>query len=899
LALSPGDRLGPYEIAAPLGAGGMGEVYRARDTKLGREVAIKVLPSIVAQDAERLARFKREAQVLASLNHPNIAAIYGLDEVGDTLFLVLELVEGEDLSAQIQRGPIPADEALEIARQIARGLEEAHEKGIVHRDLKPANVKITSDGKVKVLDFGLAKAIGGEGTASGPTSTPTVLPTMTSAGTAAGMILGTAAYMSPEQARGKPVDRRTDVWAFGCVLYEMLTARRAFEGEDVTETLAAIVRGEPDWTRLPAHLAPTVRVLLERCLVKDRAERVSDMSVVRFLMSHAATSLSGPVRPVEEAEPAAKPRRSAVLLVATALLAIAATLGVTRWWPSGGTAGAAEVAHVALTLPEGVELGSTSLLPIALSPDGTRVAFVGLREGNTQIYVRTLSDPEPKALEGTDGGDGPFFSPDGQWIAFFTNTKLRKIAVGGAALETLADASSHRGGDWGRDGYIYYAPTNVGNIWRVPEGGGPATEVTHKRPEQSEISHRWPHVVGDVLLFGLWTGPGDDEHFVAVQKIGSAEHHILVKGGDAPRYAAKLQSLLYTHLGELYAVPWRPSQTELGKAVPVAAPEHPNDGIGNEGCGNYAMSQDGTLVYIAGGRSRRATRLVWIDRTGRVEPAALPERNFENVTVSPDGTRAIVQIREGMTTLWSYDLGRSMLSPIGSADGSSQAPLWTPDGSRVIYRATRQGFRNICSRLADGSGSEERLTSKADVVQTPTSVSPDGRWLLFNEAGPEQPGGTGIWMIGLDGDRTPRPLFAVPGGETDGQVSPDGRFVAYQAWVSSRQEVFVSPFPGPGPRRQISTGGGREPLWSHDGRELFYQSGTRLMAVTVAPGAAFSASAPRVEHEGRYFKEINGNTSFSITPDGRRFFRIQQVEPERAITQLELVMSWFSELRRP
>jgi len=900
LALSPGDRLGPYEITAPLGAGGMGEVYRAKDTKLGREVAIKVLPSVVAQDAERLARFKREAQVLASLNHPNIAAIYGLDEVGNTLFLVLELVEGEDLSAQIQRGPIPADEALEIAKQIARGLEEAHEKGIVHRDLKPGNVKLTPDGKVKVLDFGLAKAIGGESPASGPTSTPTVLPTMTSAGTAAGMILGTAAYMSPEQARGKPVDRRTDVWAFGCVLYEMLTARRAFEGEDVTETLAAIVRGEPDWTRLPASLPPTVRVLIERCLIKDRSERVSDMSVVRFLMSHAATSLSGPVRPVETVAPAANPRRSAAIVAATALLAVAATLGFTRWWPSEGTAKGDVVAHVALALPEGVELGSTSLLPIALSPDGTRVAYVGLRDGKNQIYVRTLSDPDPKALEGTDGGEGPFFSPDGQWIGFFTNRKLRKIAVGGAALQTLADAPSHRGGDWGRDGYIYYAPTNVGSIWRVPEGGGPATEVTHKRPERGEISHRWPQVVGDsnVLLFGMWTGPGDDEHHVAAQTIGTTEHHVLLKGGDAPRYGAKLGSLIYTHLGEIFTVPWRPSQTELGKAVPVAAPEHPNDGIGNEGCGNYAVSGDGTLAYIAGGRSRRSTRLVWIDREGRVEPAAIPERNFENVTIAPDGTRAIVQIREGTTTLWLYDFGREMLTPIGDAEGSSQSPLWTSDGSRVVYRATRQGFRNVYWRLVDGSGVEERLASKGNVVHSPTSASADGRWLVFNEAGPEQPGGTGIWMIRLDGDRTPRPLFAAPAGESDGQISPDGRFIAYQAWVSSRQEVFVSPFPGPGPRRQVSTGGATEPLWSHDGRELFFQSGTRLMGVTVSPGATFSASAPHVVHEGRYFKQINGNTSYSITPDGRRFLRIQQVDPERAITQLELVMNWFSELRQ-
>ncbi len=863
MQIKPGTSLRQYQIVELIGAGGMGEVYRAHDTKLGREVAIKVLPAAVAQDVDRLARFKREAQVLASLNHPDIAAIYGLEDADDAQFLVLELVEGEDLAEHLTRGRMSIDDVLAIAKQIADALAEAHDKGVVHRDLKPANVKLAPDGKVKVLDFGLAKAAAGDASSPGALD-PGSAPTLTYAATMAGMILGTGAYMSPEQARGKPVDRRTDVWAFGCVLYEMFTGGKAFAGDDITETLAAVVRGEPDWTRLPAGLPPAVRVLIERCLVKDRELRL-DMSVVRFLLSDAAGSLSGAVRGLA---------------------------------PAGGTGGDA-VVHASIVLPDGVELGSSHLMPVAISRDGTRVAFVGHDDGKNRIYVRALDEPQAKVLEGTEGGDGPFFSPDGQWIAFFAGSKLRKIAVGGAALQTLADAPTHRGGDWGRDGFIYFAPTNIGGIWRVPEGGGAAAGVTRKEPEKDEISHRWPRLAGDTntLLFSVWTGPGDDEHHIAMQVIGAAEHHVLVNGGNAPCYAARIASLLYTHKGELFAVRWQPSQTDLGKAVPVATPENPNDGVGNEGGGSYAVSDDGTLVFLAGGRVRWSARLVWIDRSGKPEYAPVPEHKYENAVVSPDGTRAIVQINEGVTALWTYDIGRATLTPLGQSAGSSQAPLWTADGSRVIYRGTRQGTRNLYWRSADGSGDEERLTEKPGVIQTPTSASADGRWLMFNEVGPDHPGGNGVCLMQLDGVRESRPFFREPAGESDGQISPDGRWVAFEASVSSRKEIYVAPFSGPDARHQVSTGGGTEPLWSRDGRELFFQSGTQLMNVTVAPGAAFSASVPRLAHEGRYFKQSNGNTSWSITPDGGRFLRIQSAEPERAFTQFELVLDWFAELK--
>ncbi len=511
-----GASLSHYRITAKLGAGGMGEVYRAKDENLGRDVAIKVLPEEVAKDAERLARFKREAHLLAALNHTNIASIYGLEEAHGKPFLVLELVEGEDLSERLKRGAIAVTEAIAIAKQIAEALEEAHEHGIVHRDLKPANVKLTPDGKVKVLDFGLAKAFGGDG---GDGSKPELShsPTMTRQGTVAGMILGTAAYMSPEQAKGKTVDRRADIWSFGVVLCEMLTGRRLFEAETVSEILAAVLRADIDLGSLPSDTPPRLRRLLTRCLDRDPKMRLRDIGEARveIVKVEAGTPESGSSSVTAAPAPAPPTRRVAPLVIATAAGAIIATFGATRWlMPRAASMGGA-LAHLSVALPDGDEVGAINTQPLAVSEDGTRIAYVGLRDGKNLIYLRALGEPSPKALDGTEGGESPFFSPDGQWIAFFAGSKLRKIAVGGAALQALADvADIPLGGAWGTDGYIYFAPTNVGGIWRVPEGGGPTTEVTRKDPAAGEISHRWPHVIAgtSALLFGMWTGPGDDEH---------------------------------------------------------------------------------------------------------------------------------------------------------------------------------------------------------------------------------------------------------------------------------------------------------------------------------------------------------------------------------------------------
>jgi Serine/threonine protein kinase len=905
MTLSPNTTLGNYRIASKIGVGGMGEVYIARDTRLDREVAIKIVLTDFSGDGDRLQRFEQEARATSALNHPNILTVYDVGTYDGSPYIVAELLEGEELRQRLDEGPIPLRKTIDYAHQIISGLSAAHEKGIVHRDLKPENLFITKDDRVKILDFGIAKLRAAKVDAnSSEDATRRAI-------TNPGVVMGTVGYMSPEQVRGHSTDYRSDIFSFGAILYEMITGRRAFRRETMAETMSAILKEEPDeLTDSNPNISPSLERIVRRCLEKKPERRFQSTSDLGFALEALSTPSSSGASRTQTALTldSAAPEKlsgwrsrswiSALVVAACALALVATTYGLTRWLLHGTAPADVDVAHVSVVLPDGDELGLTSQWPIALSEDGNRVAYAGLRGGKTQLFVRTLSDAAPRALDGTEGCQSPFFSPDGQWIAFFAESKLRKIAVGGAAMQTLADAPFSRGGAWGSDGFIYFAPTNIGGIWRVPEGGGTATEVTRKDPASGEISHRWPHLVAgsNMLLFAVWTGPGNDEHNVAIQEIGSKDHHILVKGGDAPRYVPKLGMLVYVRLGELFAVSWRPSNPDLGRAVPVAMSERINE-IGTEGSGNYAVSGAGTLAYVAGGRSLNAAQLVWTERTGKVEPLPLPERDYENVMISPDGARAIVQIRGGKTELWIYDFARSTITPIGESAGSSQSPLWTADGTHIIYRGTSQGLRNLSWRMADGSGIEERLATKQDAIQTPTSVSSDGHWLVFNENSAQEPGGVNIWLMQLDGDRTPRHFFTAPAGESDGQFSPDGKWLAYQASVSSRQEIYVSPFPGPGPRRQVSMDGGIEPLWSRDGRELFFQNGSKLMSASVSPGTEWSASQPHVVHEGGFVRGPTGNTSWSITRDGTRFLHVQLVESDRAITHVELVLNWFSELK--
>jgi len=883
----------------------MGEVFRARDTTLNRDVAIKVLPAALAEDPERLARFKREAQLLASLSHSNIAHVYGFEAAtlpdGSTAhFLAMELVEGEDLAERLKRGAIPVDESIAIAKQIAEGLEEAHEHGIIHRDLKPANIKVTPDGKVKILDFGLAKALESDPATSAANSQLSHSPTMSRHMTEAGMIMGTAAYMSPEQARGKAVDKRADVWAFGVVLFEMLTDERVFGGETVSDTLAAVLREEIPWARLPPDTPKRLRALLGRCLDREPKTRLRDVGEARVEM--ARIEAGAPAESSTGGEAGGTKAGISIaglvgVVAATAAVAvIATTLVVTRWRPAAGSSNQ-EVTHLAVALPEGDEMDAFA--PVALSQDGTELAYVARREGVTRVYLRRLSEPTSRFLDGTEGGRSPFFSPDGQWLGFFSGSKLRKIAVSGGGLQALADAPNPRGGTWGSDGYVYFVPASSGGVWRVAEGGGAAEEVTRRDKDAGEIRHTWPHFVAGTktLLFGAWTGPGDGEISVAIQTIGDSGHQVLVRRGNSASYAAAPGLLLYSHSGDLFALPWLPSQTDLGGAVPIAAAEHTRVDP-EQGSGNYAIAKNGTLAYVEGRPEQKAARLVWVGRDGKPDPLPLPARNYESTAISPDGARAIVQVQDEVAGLWMLDLARNTMTPMDNRSGSSQAPVWTIDGTRVVYRATRRGLRNLYWRPADGAGAEEALTTKPDVVQTPTSVSPDGRSLVFSETSASEKGGHGLWVMSFLGDREPRRLSPLTSDdEKNGQFSPDGKWIAYEATIASRTEVYVSPFPGPGPNYRVSTEGGVEPLWSHDGRELFFQAGDRLMGARVGPGPGFSSGPPHIVHEGRFRTSPNNATASSLSSDGRRFLRVQQVEPERPITRIEVVQNWFKELK--
>ena len=691
MALTSGTRIGPYEILASLGAGGMGEVYRARDTRLNRTVAVKAMHESFAQDPERAARFEREAQLLASLNHPNIAAIHGVQEAEGSTFLVLEFVDGRPLSEILQAGAPPLSEALMIATQIAGALAAAHERGIIHRDLKPGNVMVTPDGQVKVLDFGLGKALEQDSSHASDPGKPANSPTMTMAATQAGIILGTAGYMSPEQAKGRAADKRSDVWAFGCVLYELLTGKRAFDGEDVTEILAAIVRGEPEWQALPATVPAPLRDLVRRCLIKNRAERLADMSVVQFVLSERAAAGSAPATAAAAAPASTSHSIGLPIVAGLVALAVIVTAGTMALWPRGAASVTASgLSHLSITLPDGDEMAWLNQLPMTVSPDGRVIAYTATRDGKTLLFVRDMAEADPRPIPGTDGAKSPFFSPNGEWVAFFAQGKLKKVTLSGAGLQDITEAKDARGGAWSEDDVIYFAPTNVSGILRVPAAGGAATELTHLDRAKGEISHRWPHVLpgGKAILFSVWTGPGPDERQIVQLSVDSGERHTLLKGGDTPRYVSP-GYLLYGRLDGLFAVPWRPGQGDASGSVPITLPETPR--LENEGGADYGLSSNGTLVYVAGGPARLAQQIVWVDRTGKTERLPGQGREFESVAVAPNGQQAAVQVQESVIGIWLYDFTRQTLTQFLSTGASSQAPVWTHDGQRLIYRGTRNG----------------------------------------------------------------------------------------------------------------------------------------------------------------------------------------------------------------
>ncbi len=903
-----GKTLGHYQVTEKLGSGGMGEVYRARDTRLNRDVALKFLPAAFANDRERLARFEREAQLLAQLNHQNIAAIHGFEQDRQEClpYLVLEYVPGETL-----KGPLPIEEAMQIAAQIMAALEEAHGKGIVHRDLKPANVKITPDGKVKVLDFGLAKALADEGASEvSPHS-----PTLSALATRMGTILGTAAYMSPEQARGKKLDKRTDVWSFGCVLYELLTGSQSFGGETISDCIMAILGREPDWSKLPPETPRNVQRLLKLCLEKDPSRRLRDIGDA-WIGTEEQPAAAPPPRPV-----APSPRRL-LPWAAAALLAFAA--GVFAWlWLRIPTPAPRPIVHLTAPLPPLSQIRS-----IALSPDGSRLAYSA--GAPPRLHVRMMDQLEGKLLPGTENGISPFFSPDGQWLGFLQDNKWKKVQVIGGATITLCDANSGpgRGGaDWGIDGTIIFGTVDKG-LSKVSAAGGAPQAVTTLDPKRGDRAHRWPQILpgGQAVLFAAGQSDFNNAKIVALS-LKTGEQQVLIQGGTFPRYAPTGPAgapsgpgkrgtghIVYWRSGSLFAVPFDAARLEItGSPVPILEGVQ---GSAGSGWAAYSFSDSGGLVYQLGGSSGGAQRhLAWLDRQGKTTPIPAPPHPYLDARLSPEGQRIAVSLGggPGEADTWVYDLLRGTLTRL-TFQGRNFFPVWTPDGKRVTF-VNFAGKQTIAWTLADGSGQPETLVQAEG--GPPTSWSPDGKLLAFDGGAVVQndilllsvPG----TLSGPAGSAAPQPFLKTQHDEDSAAFSPDGRWIAYASMESGQHQVYVRPRAvsgapsgapsGPG-KWQVSTDGGRFPRWTAGGRELVYRLPDRLMAVAIEPGGApsgpFRPGTPKELFRYAFTQSFGGNSpGYDASADGKRFVVIQSVaESSAAASEVHFVLEWFEDIRR-
>jgi eukaryotic-like serine/threonine-protein kinase len=878
-----GKTIGHYQITSQLGKGGMGEVYRAKDQKLGRDVAIKVLPEEFARDADRVARFNREAKLLASLNHPNIAAIHGLEESGGTQYLVLELIEGETLADQLKRGPIPIEDSLKLGLQIAEALEAAHEKGVIHRDLKPANIKVTAEGKVKVLDFGLAKAFAGEQAEANLSHSPT----LSNVATMQGVILGTAAYMSPEQARGKPVDKRTDIWAFGCVLLEMLTGQASFQGEDVTEILAAVVKGSANLNLLPANIHPRVREVLARCLQKDLKKRYQDIGDMRFEIEQALSNPSGVlVQPVATMELRTTLRMMLPWLAAAVVLtAIIAGLAVWRLKPREPR----PITRFSCILPADQTLRAGNMQVIAISPDGSRFVCAT----NKGLYLRMMDQLQGRIIPGTEGRVGiPFFSPDGQWVGFWSerDKKLKKIPISGGGPVTICDAQICANAFWSADNVILFDEYTSKSIMRVSADGGTPEKILESKKGDYFAPQLLPD--GTNLLLTLRNVSKNMNMSIAVQSLRSGTRKDLFAGMGA-RYL-DTGHIVYVQRGDLFAVPFNAGRLEVtGGYVSMVqgilgAPPR------------YAVSDSGALVYVQSvGGSSDERILVWVDRNGREEAINAPPRMYGYAHLSPDATRIALDIRDQENDIYIWDVARSSLDRLTTDPGLNMGGIWTPDGKCVAYTADRNGAVNIWLQPANGSGSPEALSKLPEGGAFPETFSPDGKQLLITG----QSTSSDISLLSIGAGAAPKQLLASKFDELNAQISPDGRWMAYQSNELGSVEIYVRPFPDVNAGRwKISTEGGTRPLWNKNGREIFYflEPGI-MMSVPVETGTSFKAGTPRELFRGEYLATLS-KTQYSVTPDGQRFLMIKDAAARPGSSpspqQISIVLNWFEELKQ-
>ena len=902
MTLAAGTKLGPYEIVSPLGAGGMGEVYRARDPRLARDVAIKVLPEEFFEGEERRQRFEREARLLAALNHPGIAAVYSFEEISGRHLLVMELVEGEGLDEKVASGPLPLEESLSCARQIAEALEAAHEKGIVHRDLKPANVMVTPDGRVKLLDFGLAKIFEGD---AGPGSAPSATrsPTLTARGTAAGMILGTAAYMSPEQARGKPVDKRTDVWAFGAVLYEMLTGKRAFEGETVSDTLAAVLMKEPDWAALPEQTPAGVRRVLRKCLQRDSKVRLRDIGDARLDLEEATASTNTGQLPFEEnaAVPNPTAGRSASVVrergsktffslflpwaIAAAFAAAAGALALRARAPQPV---AVAPAAFGVALPPGYILPRDEAPTLDVSTDGRTIVFVAESSTGRRLFRRALGKVEAVPIEGTDRAFHPFLSPDGRWVGFFSDGKVRKVPIEGGASVALASVTAIRGATWRADGWIVFTTGYASGLYRVRDDGGSPEPLTTLDAAHEERTHRWPTAMlgTDWVLFTVANTKSVSDYEgarIEAVNVRTKQRRTILEGARYVRFAPP-DRLLVLRRAALVAYRLDPVRLTTGSETVTVL-----DDVGGEassGAGFFAAGARGVLAYVPGAALQEEKLLVSVDVQGRETPLPLEPRSYFQPRVSPDGRRLAFAIGSGQAEnddVWTYDLREKRMSRFTFQPGSA-IPAWSPDGQWIAF-ARGRGATGLYRKRADSSSAEERLSGE-DGPNFPEGFTPDGKLLTATKSA------SALVALGVPvGGGKLTSLVETKSDAWGALVSPNGRYLAYVSTETGSEEVFVQTYPEGRGKWQVSLGGGRFPLWSRDGKRLVYAKDEAIMAVEVDDRGGFHSSAPRTLLRGPYELRTEPIRNFDIGPDGRFVFvrRRTDVAPLR---QLEVIVGW-------
>jgi serine/threonine protein kinase/Tol biopolymer transport system component len=884
MAITPGTRLGPYEITSAIGAGGMGEVYRARDTRLNRDVAIKVLPTHLAGKPELRERFEREARTIASLNHPHICTLHDIGHQDGTDFLVMEHLEGETLAQRLLKGPLPLEQVLQYAIEIADALDKAHRKGITHRDLKPGNIMLTKSG-AKLLDFGLAK-LKQEASPATPLS---ALPTITAkdAITAEGTILGTLQYMAPEQVEGKEADARTDIFAFGVVVYEMATGKKAFEGNSQASVIARILDSDPPPI---SSLQPMTPLALDRvvktCLAKDPDERwqtAGDLCRQLKWIAEGGSQVSA-----LSAAPGkgfrAFTKRPLLLALGTLLLGAAVASLVT--WNLKPTA-PRPVSRFSIDLPPETQLGTgVGSLGMAASPDGSRLAYVATQGGTQQLYLRAMDSLEARPIPDTEGASNPFFSPDGQWVGFFAGGKLKKVSISGGTAITLCDAGAALGASWGRQGTIVFG--TIGPLMQVSDAGGTPQALTHL--EKGEAAHTWPEFLPDGKGVLFTVGLGFPAR-VAVYSLETGKRSDLIQGATAPHYLPSGYLVYAQAGGSLMAMPFEAERLRVtGAAVPVA------QGVlimAGTGAAQYSISDTGFLVFASGGAQVVQGRLVWVDRKGAEQPLTAPPHLYWFPRLSPDGQRVAVTI-DGQQ-IWLYDLRRNTLTRWTFAGTNNRTGIWTPDGKRIAFLSNKDGPQNVFWQRADGSGGLERLTT-SQYLQAPSSWSPDGQALAFLQVS-SPPTGFDIWVLRM-GDHKAQPFLQTPFIETAPVFSPDGHWLAYVSNESGRSEIYVQPYPGPGGKYQISTEGGAEPVWNRNGRELFYRQGDKMMAVEVTTESSFSVTKPRMLFEGQYLPTPQTFPNYDVSTDGQRFLMVKPAGQAQAPMQINVVLNWTEELKR-